>query len=250
MAKLGGIVFCIDAIKYDYNIAQCIECLQELCDEVIVFDAGSDDGTQHLLSQFSNKKTRVFAWPRDEWNSINGSNKLAHFQNKALEYLSTDWYYLQQADECTTEKSFPYIRKAIESDTADAYMISRINLWRSPYTYLDVPHNRKPCSSEIIRLAKTEYKSVGDGESIGAQCSLEYVNDIRMYHFGFVRKREVMKDKIINMQEQIFQTTRDAKLDQCEVFNPDLWFDPQKDLQLINEPLPKYMHKWAAERVY
>jgi hypothetical protein len=213
-------------------------------------DAGSCDGSAEMLKWYESGKIKVICLDRGEWNMMNGSNKLAYFQNKALEYLSTEWYVLCQADEVLHEKSFPKIREAINSEKAEAYMISRINLWKSPYLYIDVPHNRRPCSTEVIRMAKTQYKSVGDGESIEAQCSLEYMNHIRMYHMGFVRKREVMKDKIINMQEQIFNTTRDAKLEQCEIFNPDLWFDPVTDLKLINEPLPKYIQEWAAARVY
>ena len=68
---------------------------------------------------------------------------------------------------------------------------------------------------------------------------------------GFVRKREVMRGKIINMQVDVFGMEHyDSKLDESELFNPDLWFDPKTDLKPIDEPLPAIIQNWAKERVY
>jgi hypothetical protein len=68
---------------------------------------------------------------------------------------------------------------------------------------------------------------------------------------GFVRKREVMKGKIIHMQVGIFEMEKhDEKLDVDDMFHPEFWFDPKKDLRPIDEPLPLIIQKWAKERIY
>lgn len=248
---LGGSQFVRDAIKFDYCFVESIENLCQLCDKVSVVDAHSTDGTVDVLRELEskNKNLSVLYLTGDEWEKTRGMGreKLCVFTDMAIERLDTDFNYYQQSDEITHENSFEYIRKAIEG-SAEAYMIRRYNLWKTPYEYLSVPANRLPCSTHIIRLAKTQYRSIGDAESINAQCTLDYVNQIRMYHMGFVRKKEVIKSKIINMQCSVFEMSEhDKKLDESETFNPYLWFD-DKDLSPIDESLPEIIQDWALRR--
>lgn len=248
MAKtLGGVIFCIDAIKYDYCIEQSIECLKELVDELVILDAGSDDGTPELLKKYEDEKTQLVLLDRAEWGKRKGKEKLAYFQNLALSFLNTDFYFLLQADEIITEDSFPYIRKAIEAHGQESFLCKRVNLWGDCNHYINVPINKQPCSIVVNRLAKTDKKSHGDGESIEARASLEFINNITIVHYGFVRKREVMKSKIINMQEGVFGIDHDPKLDQGEVFDSKLWFSGNQ-LSKIDFKHPKYIKEWAKER--
>ena len=113
-----------------------------------------------------------------------------------------------------------------------------------------MPQERKPCSTEIIRLARTHYRSYGDAESLAVDNSnTAYMNGIVIWHYGFVRKKEVMKDKIINMQCRVFDMEHyDNKLDQSEVFNSELWFKGD-DLKPIKEPHPAIIQKWILGRM-
>ncbi len=104
-----------------------------------------------------------------------------------------------------------------------------------------------PCSPQVIRLAKTKYRSYGDAESIDAQCVMNFVNDIRIYHMGFIRDRKIMKAKVINMQESVFGIDHDKKLDGIDYFEPERWFS-KDELKLIDEPLPLLIQQWAKER--
>jgi len=246
---LGGVQFIRNGIQFDYCFEESIKCLLEFCDKVSVVDVGSDDGTKDVLNSLenSNKKLDVLYLTKEDWDNQQGKEKLAYFQNIATGWLDTDYQFLCQSDEIVHEKSYPFIRKAIETGK-EAFMCKRINLWKSPYYYLNVPHERKPCSTEVIRLAKTKYQSIGDGESLDAQCVMDYVNDIDIWHYGFVRKREVMKSKVINMQRDVFGMEYDKKLDQEELFNPDLWFEPKTDLSIIDYPHPKIMLDWIKNR--
>lgn len=248
MERLTGVTFAHNAIVQDYCLQECVQSLKEFCDEIIILDAGSTDGTDELIKSFQDKSTKVILCDNEEWVSQQGKWKLSYFTNKALQQVDTEWFYYQQADEITHESCYRNIRDAIDGDS-EAYLISRINLWGSPYTRLNVPHNRLPCSEQIVRLAKSKYRAYDDAESIAVIPNTDYVNDIRMYHMGFVRDRKVHTNKIRHMQQMVFQIEPDAKLEGMDTFDPWKWFD-KSDVIPIQEPLPYLIQEWAANRTY
>ena len=251
---LGGSIFVRNGVKYDYCFKESILSLLEFCDKVSCVVVEGDDETEEIVRQLDSQNDKLFVTylPQIEWDEQQGKaqSKLCYFTDIAISKLDTDYNFYQQADEIIHESCYDEIRKVIESNEP-AYFCTRINLWESPYLQLNVPQNRKPCSTEIIRLAKTQFRSYGDAESLAVPtANYSCVQDIRMYHMGFVRKREVMKAKVINMQEGVFEMrSHDVKLDQSEIFNPRLWFGPE-DLKPIDEPLPAIIKDWAKERIY
>ena len=246
MKTLGGTLMVRNAIQYDYCVEEAINCLKEFCDEIVVVNVGSDDGTAELLWNLVDVKTTVIELSKKEWDDFKGREKLAHFTNVAIGCLSTDYNINLQADEIISEKSFLAIREAINT-AGEAFYVTRKNLWKDCYHELNVPHERKPCSTEIIRLAKTNYKSVGDGESLEAPASTEFMKEIVIWHYGFVRKKEVMIAKIKNMQTNVFEIDYDKKMDGMEVFDWSAWFS-EEDLKLITEPHPIFIKEWVKNR--
>jgi len=247
MKTLGGILFIRNGEQYDYSYKEAIACLQEMCDKVVLVDAGSDDGTAEIISSYNNQNTFSVCLDKSEWDKQQGREKLAYFQNLALSFLDTDYYFLLQGDEIVHESSFPSIRKAIETNN-EAFFCTRLNLWGDCNHKINVDVSKQPCSIHVIRLAKTKYKSVGDGESIDAMANTEFLNDIIIFHYGFVRKKEVMKSKIIMMQEEVFQLgLHDPKLDGSDVFDSKLWFS-EKDLAPIYAEHPKFIQEWIKTR--
>ena len=247
MSNLTGVTFAYNAILQDYCLAESVASLKEFCDEVIVLDAGSMDGTSELIKTFQDKQTRVILCDNEEWKSQQGKEKLSYFTNKALKEVNTEWQYYQQADEITHEASYPFIRNAMTGN-ANGYLVSRVNLWGSPYFQLNVPLERMPCSPEVIRLTKRGYMAYDDAENLGCMAAGDYIHNIRMYHMGFVREKKAHRAKIIHMQKEVFQfADYDQKLNQCETFDPKLWFS-DNDLIPIGEPLPALIQQWAKER--
>jgi glycosyltransferase involved in cell wall biosynthesis len=245
---LGGVVWAYNHLSLDYCLPQCVAGLQELCDQVIVLDAGSTDGSSEAILQMASANVTPVNLGRDEWHKHKGREKIAYFQNLALAFLSTDYYIVCQADEVLHQDSFPKIREALASG-AESFMVTRFNLWGSPYKYLNVPLDRQPCSPQVIRISKCDYLSVDDGENIGAAgVCFDYVNDIRIYHMGFVRDCRVMKDKIIHMQTGVFEMADyDEKLKTQTIFDWRAWFS-EEDLTPIPEELPIFVQTWAKER--
>lgn len=251
--KIGGSLFIRNNYLYDYCAEESIKSLLEFCDQVSVVDVGSSDGTVEMLKELEAKNGNLIVTylTEQDWQSQQGKgySKLCYFTDIAISKLETEYNFYQQADEIVHENCYDNIHRAIRQDF-EGYLISRVNLWQSPYLKLNVVGNRNPCSTRIVRLAKTKYRSYGDAESISAPFTDEYVEQIVMYHMGFVRKREVMKNKVINMQEGVFELgNHDVKLDGSDIFIPERWFSPE-NLVPIGEPLPTIIQKWAEERVY
>lgn len=251
---LGGSIFVRNGVMYDYCFKESILSLLDFCDKVSCVVVEGDDETENIIRQMESENNRLIVTylPRSEWDSQKGKaeSKLCYFTDIAISKLDTDYNFYQQADEIVHENCYNKIREVIEYGYP-AYFCSRINLWQSPYMQLDVSQDRKPCSTEIIRLAKTEYRSYGDAESLAVPTAdYSCVKDIRMYHMGFVRDRKVMKAKAINMQEGVFEMiNHDVKLDVGDIFQPELWFS-KDDLKPIDEPLPAIIKDWAKKRVY
>lgn len=247
MATLGGIIFFKDAEKYDYCYQQAVESLLAVCDKVsiISFFPTNDWIPADILSD---SRLEVCCLPDQMWHKMKGKTKLSNFQNMAAMMLDTDYQLLVQADEVIMPESFEAIREAMETG-GEGFICERVNLWGSPNTMLVVHQERQPCSVLVNRLTKRGYWCYDDGESIASPTTLEFANRIKIIHYGFVRKKEVMKAKIINLQEGVFAMGHhDPKLDGSDFFDSTLWFSGD-DLAPIDFEHPTFMQKWVADRM-
>jgi len=150
---VGGVTWAYNAISQDYCLEETVRSLQECCDMVVILDAGSTDGTAELVKSFANDKTKVILCDNEIWHTQQGRQKISYFQNVAASFLNTDYQLIIQADEILHERSYPFIKEAIESG-GEAFILERVNLWASPYLKLDVQQEKKPCSTGAARLTK------------------------------------------------------------------------------------------------
>lgn len=260
---LGGASMIWNGIKQDYHIIETLDCLYELCDEVSV-SAGGDDGTWDLVYKWaldhSDRKIHLYRIGEHDWIGQVGREKLSYFSNIAIEALTTDWFIYVQADECLHEQDFTTIRNAVNEanyvvslgdNQIDALMVRRLNLWKTPLQMLNVEQARKPVSTEVIRLCRKHCRCIDDAESCAANNVVIYgdIDDIQIWHTGFVRDPVKHLEKIRHMQTEVFLWGDfDVKAKDCTEFQPDRWFDPEKDLIPVPHPLPKYIKQWTRER--
>lgn len=249
MAKtLGAFLMICEGEKWDYPYKEVIQSLCSFCDEVSVSVIDGDDNTwdnvQELRLDYINLKVSYSS--RDIWDGIQGKEKLAAFQNLAASHLTTDYQLLCQADELIAPESYSYIRQAME-EGCEGYLCTRINLWKDAHHMLNVPHYRKPCSTEVNRLTKRGYESYDDGENIASPTNDKYLDKIIIWHYGFIRKKEVHPEKIRNMQRNIFLTEPDRKLDGMGSFEWDRWFS-ESDLAPVTLEHPSHIREWISIR--
>ena len=240
-------MFMKSAKKYDYCYVQAAESLSECCDQVaiIYFD---DDCDVEDIEVLGLENVTYHRMEEHSWDYLRGKTKISIFQNIAAMFLDTDYQLLVQADEIIHPDSYDAVREAMETG-GEGFLCERVNLWGSPNTKLVVPQERQPCSVLVNRLTKRGYQCYDDGENIGSPTTLDFASRIKIIHYGFVRKREVMKAKIINMQEGVFAMGHhDPKLDGSDIFDSTLWFSGD-DLAPIDFEHPDIMKEWVAARL-
>lgn len=247
---LGGSLFIRNGEWLDYCYKEAISCLLEFCDKVSICVVPTKDGTaEHIQGWYGDRPDIIVRHiSDDDWNRMGHQTKhrLSIFTNYAIEMLDTDYVFNLQGDEIVDPGSYQYIRQAVQ-EGHEGYLCSRINLWGSPKTQLNVEHHRKPCSTEIVRLAKTCYRAYDDAESLAAPVVDKYLDKIKIWHMGFVRKREIHPAKIREMQGNIFKCGVDSKLEGMDVFDSTKWFT-DADLIQIEGELPPLIQQWAKER--
>lgn len=248
--QLAGVTFIKSGIALDYCFEASINSMRAFCDKVIVCYVESEDDTLEVLKTIPD--IVIIQCSTEDWNSIHGKEKLSHFQNLAIMYAQMEGYeyvFLCQCDEAVHEDSIPYIKQAMALGE-EAYYCSRYNMWGSQLTMLNVPQNRKPCSTVVNRLTKSCFRSVDDGESIATNtASLDFINLIKIYHVGFIREKKKHIAKIKEIQKNIFgMENYDSRADLKPEFDWKDWGFDYKDLINIPDSLPKYLKEWAKDK--
>lgn len=258
MLTLGGSLFVHNGIAFDYCFREAIASLCGVCDEVVALDASSDDGTaeamQALTGQFANLKVITGA----EWNCAPDNRRLSILANKAISHLTADWHFMLQADEVLHERSYPFIRKAIESQYHDSFMVRRFNLFgdANHCFRLDLPQDRKPCSDSVIRLARREYKTYSDAESLHVkQCAFDPVgqlDNIAIVHYGMVRDDARLIDKSVDMQGWFYGRggVPDPRIVAMREDRRFAWEKLHSTDELMPLPIshPECARQWSADR--
>lgn len=256
--KLGGSMFIRNAIQFDYCVAEALDSLCAVCDEAVIVDAGSTDGTIDLLKEVQSRNRNLKVVTGANWECHEKYDRLRILADIATSYLKTDWNFMLQADEVIHEKSFPAIRKAIQHPTNRSYMIRRCNLWGDLNHYLkyDIPQEHKPVSDQVIRLATTDHVAHGDAESLQADARYMGVktDEIVIFHYGFVRRDANMIDKTISMQSWFWGPGSQPDhrvVEMSKKENPRFEWEVMKTRDLLGDlplPHPKFAKKWAEER--
>lgn len=259
MHKLGASLFIHNGLKYDYCLKESILSVLELCDEVIVLEADSEDDTLDFLHTMSKEHPKLKVYDHGVWECATDYNRLSILANQARELLSSEWHFMIQADEVLHESSFNTIRKLIHKDDGfDRYGCRRVNLFKdfNHYIRFDIDQSKKPCSDIITRLGKKEVATYGDAESLipTGQHTDKHVNEILIFHYGMVRKRDVLLDKAISMQGWFFANSGmgiDPKLIEMKEKYGELKpeeIKPDSELDKLKWEHPKFATEWVRER--
>jgi glycosyltransferase involved in cell wall biosynthesis len=86
------ISFCVITLNEADNLSRCLASIQDVADEIVVLDSGSEDGTREVAAQY---KCR---WEHQDWLGYVGQ------KNKVLSLASHEWVFSIDADESLSEE--------------------------------------------------------------------------------------------------------------------------------------------------
>lgn len=252
---LGGSLFIRNAVRFGYCLAEALDSLEALCDQISIVECGSDDGTQDVLADWVRGKRGSLRRIKIEfghpWEVGEKWDRLAIIANAARRNLTTDWHFMLQADEVLHESAIPVIRQLIEG-SEQAYFCRRLNLFVTPDTFVRLDSNKKPCGDMVCRLGRADLEIVGDAESIGhPNPGRQHIDQILIFHYGYVRDGAAHIAKAIDMQSWFFgpgsqPDQRIVKMrDEGNVFRPEVYFQAQ-DLSPIPVAHPAFSRDLAA----
>jgi glycosyltransferase involved in cell wall biosynthesis len=202
--SLGGSLFVRDAVRLDYCVEAAIESLVPVCDEVVVLDCQSTDGTLALLYAVAARHPNVRVIANQPWEVGTNYDRLMIHANAAREQLQTRWHFMLQADEVLHEWSYPMLREAVRADGwgASTFRVRRFNLYGDFSRCVSLDSTMKPCADEPTRLALSNYPAVRDAETIGEPDGKDerLIEHVTILHYGFVRRGAALIDKAIEMQ--------------------------------------------------
>lgn len=104
------------------KLADCLESVLDLADEIIIVDGGSSDKTLDIAKKFNAKIIKTNNPPIFHIN-----------KNKAIDAATSDWILQLDADETVTQELKEEIKKVILNPDKNGYWIPRKNLFLGRY---------------------------------------------------------------------------------------------------------------------
>ena len=115
-AGLSGYTTILDCIRQNYPFEASIQSMLEFCDEVIVVDGGSSDGTWEKMELWAAEETRLKLFRNEkDWSHP----RFAVFDGEQKAYARAqctgDFCWQQDSDEVVHERDYEKIRKFLKS---------------------------------------------------------------------------------------------------------------------------------------
>lgn len=258
---LGASYFIHNAIEYDYCLTESVISVVPICEEIVILDAGSTDGTVELIKDIASKWPNVRSFFGADWECGNDFSRLQKLATEAKNKLSDNikWHLMMQADEVLHEKSYEGLELAVVHGNThphiNGYRVYRFHIYGDfdHMVSLTAPSNRKPAGDWIIRLGRKELPIVGDAENLADIAITDrFANRLILFHYGYMRKSDEMLKKGIDMtmwfggniepDKRLMDMQKSGRgWKPYEIMGKDL-------LETIRMAHPQVMSKWIEER--
>lgn len=189
----SGLTIVRNAIENGYPIAEVLDCLRVICDEIIVLDGGSTDGTYEYLCTQRDIKIH-----QDPWN-LAGKDGLefARVTNIGISKCKGDYIFYLQADELLHHNDIVKIPELLDDHNSVAFNMLHIR-YNLDYR-LDGDYDR------AIRVIKNNGKvySYYDAFTFSGQVDPIYQSSIPVYHVGYVFIKNILQ-KMMNHSKHFY----------------------------------------------
>lgn len=256
---LSGYTCVRDSIRLDYCVDLTIQSLLDAgCDEVVVGMAESTDGTETWLHRLFDTEPRV-RLILQPWPNPNGQiDWWVKWINATREHLRYDTQLMLDADEVLDVDGFKQVLADQQAMPCPVKFL-RLNYWRDARHL--IPHGR--CCSHLVTRYGPSCLYMPSDEQYGDQpnqlpgpepeirlMAMRHPH-AKIFHLGFLRKREALFAKVEGNIKAWFGGTQDTRLVQAAADPTRHWTDYcEFDLPLdtFNGPWPDLIVPWLKER--
>jgi glycosyltransferase involved in cell wall biosynthesis len=210
--KISGFTIVRNGVKFDYPFMESLRSLLPLVDElVIVVGKGEDETLQKIQALASeSNKLKIFESIWDPKVQKEGLI-LSQQTNIALSHCRGDWGIYLQADEVLHEEDYAKIKQAIvdahAQENVDGLLFDYVHFYGDFFVV-----NRSPSAyRHEIRAVRLNRNVVSWKDAQGFRRQLPHDDhehfeklrvlktSARIFHYGWVRPPEVMKQKTVAM---------------------------------------------------
>lgn len=210
--SLGAFLCARNLISLDYCFVECIKSLLPICDEIVVSESASTDGTRQYLEGWARREPKLkivdFQWPDPKGDP----SFYPRWLNDARSHLRTLFACTLDMDECIHEKDYPLILDAVKQQKV--LMCYRYNFWADAQHLIPVG---VCCGVDVIRVGPQRMAFPSDYPTPeSAEISaLAEKSPVGVYHYGFLRKREAFFKKAKAVQ-RIWANDYDPRLEAAD----------------------------------
>lgn len=214
MSTLAGAVCIRNGDELDFCWREAVLSLLPICDEVVICDGESTDGTQEVIRDWMTREPKinlcVWPWP----NPAGDPDFWVKWLNYAREHIRSEWHLQLDADEILHEKCYQEVRNFVDAGRKRSAIVTRYNFWKD--TSHLIPEG--VClGKKVIRIAPANIWLASDGfHPLGWEPpQISEPTNIEIFHYGFLRDRERFFKKERQLQK-FFHNSYDPRLDAAE----------------------------------
>lgn len=244
---LSGYTVTRNAIQLDYPFRECILAMLPICDEIVVCDSDSTDGTADVLASLAKAfhTIRVINRPFD--NPKGDETWFDRWLNFTREHLAFDMALQMDADEIVHPSSYEEIARSVERRD--------IRLFRFHNFWLDAQHvcpwgDGKKLHLLPANLYINSHGARPDGAP-DARSMATFHPELASLHYSSLRNRAAYFEKCRVLGQAMIPSEASAQRDDPEMSGKDL-MHAHPDRLAACTPFtlthPPIMWKWLKER--
>lgn len=250
---LTGFVVSKNCLSLDYCLEECIMSLLPICDEIVVGEMGSDDGTREFLDNWSFRQPRLNVVSIRDWTKERGSMTwYTSALNEARAHIGFSMAIGLDADEVLSDDptTLSIVRKAVKEKRAIA--LDRLNFVRDAHSL--IPEG-ECCGKYVVRVGPSDLWWPSDEPHKPGEVPLLDMANIepaaKIFHLGFLRKRDAFYSKARVVLGAFFnefdQRLKRSELSGAHPFEEFPWWNR---LNTYHGYYPASVRAWMRERGY